>query len=304
MRRLQTYVMSIPENQLKIWAQPGTAQGAKNTHAAIRNALGRHGWPDGVRYRTYLQGSYRNNTHLRRQSDVDVVVELTSFPIRDGSLLPGPQRRLLEGRFPEPEYGWRRFRRDVLRALTDSFEASRVREGKKTLKLVMESPEIPVDVVVAVRYLKYTEYSGQRNYRNTEGMGLYLPTEGRWTVSYPHLHRRNGVLKEKSTNWRFRRCIRMFKNARAQLVEESRLGPNTARSYQIECLLYNVPDSKLAGSHQSAYSSALYWLRGSDLSRFSCQNKLVPMFNGGPDSWNEKDARTLVDALIKQYEDW
>ena len=304
LRQLRTHVMAIPENQLKIWAQPGTVQGAKNTHAAIRNALAGHEWPDDVRYRTYLQGSYRNNTHLRRQSDVDVVVELTSFPIRDGSLLPDSQRRLLKRTFPEPEYGWRRFRRDVLRAITASFGKSRVREGKKTLKLVMESPEIPVDVVVAVRYLKYTEYSGQRSYRNTEGMGLYLPTEGRWTVSYPHLHRRNGVVKEKATNWRFRPCIRMFKNARAQLVDAGRLAPDTARSYQIECLLYNVPDSKLTGAHQSAYSSALYWLRGSDLSRFSCQNKLVPLFDGGPDSWNERDARTLINELVKQYEDW
>ena len=296
--------MAIPENQLKIWAQSGTVKGAKNTHAAIRNVLGRHQWPDDVRYRTYLQGSYRNNTHLRRQSDVDVVVELTSLPVRDGSLLPDSQNRLLKERFPESEYGWRRFRRDVLRAITDSFRGSRVREGKKTLKLVMESPEIPVDVVVAVRYLTYTEYLGQRSYKHTEGMGLYLPTEGRWTVSYPHIHRRNGVRKEKATNWWFRRCIRMFKNARAQLVEADRLAPATARSYQIECLLYNVPDRLLAGSHQSAYSSALYWLRGNELSRFSCQNKLVPMFDGGPDSWNERDARTLIDALVKQYEDW
>ena len=147
--------------------------------------------------------------------------------------------------FPEPEYGWRRFRRDVLRAITAGFGESRVREGRKTLKLVMESPEIPVDVVVAVRYLTYTEYSGQRSYKNTVGMGLYLPTEGRWTVSYPHVHRRNGVRKEKSTNWWFRRCIRIIKNARAQLVEEGRLGPATARSYQMECLLYNVPDRLL-----------------------------------------------------------
>ena len=81
----------------------------------------------------------------------------------------------------------------------------------------MESPDIPVDVVVAVRYLIYTEYSGRRNYKNVEGLGLYLPTERRWTVSYPHIHRRNGVEKEKSTNWWFRHCIRMFKNARAEL---------------------------------------------------------------------------------------
>lgn len=96
----------------------------------------------------------------------------------------------------------------------------------------------------------------------------------------------------------------MFKNARAQLVDEGRLASNAARSYQIECLLYNVPDGLLADSHQSAYSAALYWLHDSVLSRFSCQNKLVPLFDGGPDSWNEKDARTLIDVLIKQYEDW
>ena len=296
--------MAIPENQLKIWAQPGTVKGAKNTHAAIRNALGRHQWPDDVRYVTYLQGSYRNNTHLRRQSDVDVVVELTSLPVRDGSRLPDSQRRLLDRDFPEPEYGWRRFRRDVRSAIAGSLGDSRVREGKKTIKLVMESPEIPVDVVVAVRYLTYTEYSGHRNYKRTEGLGLYLPTEGRWAVNYPHLHRRNGVGKEKATNWWFRRTIRMFKNARARLVEEGRLGPDTARSYHIECLLYNVPNRLLTGPYQSAYSSALYWLRDNDLTRLASQDEQVLVFDRGPDSWNERDARTLINALVRQYEDW
>ena len=296
--------MAIPENQLKIWAQPGKVKGARNTHAAIRNALGRHQWPDDVRYVTYLQGSYRNNTHLRRQSDVDVVVELTSLPVRDSSRLPGSQKRLLDRDFPELEYGWRRFRRDVRSAIALSLGDSRVREGKKTFKLVMEPPEIPVDVVVAVRYLTYTEYSGQRSYKRTEGLGLYLPSEGRWAVNYPHLHRRNGVGKEKATNWWFRRTIRMFKNARAQLVEEGRLGPNTARSYHIECLLYNVPNQMLAGSCQSAYSSALYWLRDNDLTGFPSQDEQVLVFDRGPDSWNEKDAQTLINALVRQYENW
>ncbi len=296
--------MPIPEDQLKIWAQPGRVRGAKGAHAAIRNALARHQWPEGVRYMTYLQGSYRNNTHLRRQSDVDVVVELTSLPIRDSSLLPDSQKRLLKRSFPEPEYDWRPFRRDVLRVTTTAFGESRVREGRKTLKLVMESPEIPVDVVVAARYLRYTEYSGEHSYKYTEGMGLYLPTESRWAVSYPHLHRRNGVEKEKATNGWFRRTIRMFKNARAQLVEEGRLAPATARSYQIECLLYNVPHGRLGTSHQSAYSSALYWLRGNDISRFRHQNQQVPLFYGGPDSWNERDARNLTNVLVSQYEDW
>ena len=44
--------MAIPGHQLRIWAQPGTVQGAKDTHTAIRNALERHQWPDDVRYVT------------------------------------------------------------------------------------------------------------------------------------------------------------------------------------------------------------------------------------------------------------
>ena len=94
-RRSGADVVAIPENQLKVWSQPGTCKGAKNTHSAIRNALDRHRWPESVRYRTYLQCSYRNNTHLRCQSDVDVVVELTSLPVRDGSLLPDSQASTL-----------------------------------------------------------------------------------------------------------------------------------------------------------------------------------------------------------------
>ena len=229
---------------------------------------------------------------------------LTSLPVRDGSQMSDSQRRQLDRDFPEPEYGWRRFRRDVRGAIAGAFGDSRVREGKKTWKLAMESPEIPVDVVVSVRYLTYTEYSGQRSYKRTEGLGLYLPAEGRWAVNYPHLHRRNGVEKEKATNWWFRRTIRMFKNARAQLVEEGRLGPDTARSYHIECLLYNVPNRLLTGSHQSAYSSALYWLRDNDLKRFASQDKQLLVFDRGLDSWNEEDARTLINALVRQYEDW
>ena len=135
-------------------------------------------------------------------------------------------------------------------------------------------------------------------------MGLHLPSEGRWAVNYPHLHRKKGVGKEKATNWWFRRTIRMFKNARAQLVDEGRLGPDMARSYHIECLLYNVPNRLLTGPYQSAYSSALYWLRDNDLTRFASQDKQVLVFDRGPDSWNEEDARNLINALVRQHDDW
>lgn len=69
----------------------------------------------------------------------------------------------------------------------------------------------------------------------------------------------------------------MFKNARTRLVEEGRIEPDTARSYHIVCLLYDVPNWLLAGSYRPSYSSALYWLRDHDLTRLPSQETSFPV---------------------------
>ena len=92
----------------------------------------------------------------------------------------------------------------------------------------------------------------------------------------------------------------MFKNARAQLFEEGRLGPDTARSYHIECLLYDVPNRLLTGSYQSAYSSALYWLRDNDLTRFASQDRQVLVFDRGQRNrrvWHHHHYHNLPHAI-------
>jgi len=70
--------MGIPESQLAIWSHQGAVTTAKATHESIRNALDSYRWTDGVDFEVYLQGSYKNNTNIRGDMDVDVVVQLNS----------------------------------------------------------------------------------------------------------------------------------------------------------------------------------------------------------------------------------
>ena len=71
--------MGIPESQLETWSRQGATTTAVSTHESIRKALSADTslitYQD---YDSYLQGSYRNSTNIRGDSDVDVVVQLNS----------------------------------------------------------------------------------------------------------------------------------------------------------------------------------------------------------------------------------
>jgi len=76
--------MPIPESQLVTWSRQGAITTSKQTHESIRSALAAFKWPGGVKYEVYLQGSYKNATNIFAESDVDLLVELTSA-VRCGS---------------------------------------------------------------------------------------------------------------------------------------------------------------------------------------------------------------------------
>ena len=87
--------MPIPESQLETWSHQGAVTTAKQTHESIRKALDPYIWPTGVKYEVYLQGSYKNTTNIRGDSDVDVVAQLNSTFQRDLSELPDYQKKFI-----------------------------------------------------------------------------------------------------------------------------------------------------------------------------------------------------------------
>jgi len=283
--------MPIPESQLKRWSHQGATTTAKQTHESIRSALDRYGWPRG-KPDVYLQGSYKNNTNIRGDSDVDVVVQLNSI-FRHNE--PGTQLG-----FPSASYTWQDFREDVKTALINYYGKSRVREGRKTLKV--ETSYLPADVVVCIQYRKYPPYpKSEDDY--TEGMTFYVPSESRWVVNYPKLHYDNGAAKNQRTNGWYKPTIRMFKNARTYLIERG-APQDLAPSYFLECLLYNVPDDKFGGTFQDTFYNVIIWLLQADLSAFRCQNEQDQLFGSSPEQWSEDKAKRFLKYMVCLWNNW
>ena len=68
--------MPIPGSDLSRWCHPRSAMASKQAHVSIRDALAADDRLSEFRYGVFLQGSYKNNTNLRKDSDVDLVVRL------------------------------------------------------------------------------------------------------------------------------------------------------------------------------------------------------------------------------------
>ncbi|MBX2888156.1 MAG: hypothetical protein KF829_05845 [Ferruginibacter sp.] len=67
--------MAISEAQLGTWSHQGSITNSANTGNSVKNAIASYkGFPEEVKFKVYLQGSYKNDTNVYEESDVDVVV--------------------------------------------------------------------------------------------------------------------------------------------------------------------------------------------------------------------------------------
>ena len=285
--------MPIPESQLETWSRIGAVKTAKETHESVRSALKAYDWPSDVQYEVYLQGSYKNDTNIRGDSDVDIVVQLNS--ISRSNLL---EDREINSKLIIVSDAWREV---VLKVLRNRYGYSKVSEGKKALKV--KTPYLPADVVVCLQYRKYPDRPRSEDHF-VEGMTFWVPFENRWVINYPKLHYENGVKKNQDTNERYKPTVRMFKNARTYLIERKVIPVDLAPSYFLECLLYNVPKDKFSSSLQSTFCNVINWLWEADFSQFVCQNEQLPLFGNTPEQWAEDKARRFLEAMVNLWANW
>lgn len=291
--------MTIPESQLSRWSDHGSQDAAKGTHTAIRRALEAYRWPDAVRYDVYLQGSYQNDTNISGDSDVDVVLELKSTLYHDLSGLSDWERRRFTATLGPVTYGWNDFRRDALKAMEQGFGRALIAQGNKTIKLKPNPGSLAADVVVCANHRTHTSQSTY-----VDGIMLYALQDKREIINYPMLHYRNGAEKGRRTLDRYKRTVRMFKNARNRLLSDGRLRRGTAPSYFLECLLYNVPDRCFQAGFQDTYMSVVNWMTSTDLGMLACQNGRQPLFGDLPEQWSQPDARSLSRGLVALWNNW
>ena len=291
--------MTIPESQLSRWSDHGAQASSKRTHEAIHRALNAYRWPHGMTYDFYLQGSYRNDTNIRGDSDVDVVLELTSTFKHDVTSLSQYEQDVLASSFTPAAHNWNDFRRETLKALEAGFGSRLVAQGNKSIKLKAAPPRLAADVVVCLTHRRYDS-----SYSYVEGITFWALCDKRWIVNYPKEHYKNGADKSGRTWDRYKRTVRMFKNARNHLQSSDRISAELAPSYFVECLLYNAPDLAFQPGFQDTYRSIVSWMVQDSLDGLVCQNGQQWLFGPSPEQWSVVDAKTFASQLVALWNNW
>ncbi|MFI5420138.1 MAG: nucleotidyltransferase [Nitrososphaerales archaeon] len=298
--------MAIPEDQLQSWSGRGAITSSASAYASIKIALETQGskiYDSGAEI--YLQGSYRNATNIRGDSDVDIVVELQSTFASDVSALDSSQRTTQAAAFESATYQWANFRADVLRTLQDYYGEARVQSSTKCIKVVTGPGRITADVVVAIQHRKYDYFYSMLLQSSSKGIQFFDSLRNP-VINFPKQHIANGEEKNADgrTNGLFKPTVRVFKNARNRLITYELIRDSVCPSYCAECLVYNAPDSCFGGTCQETFANVFEYLWTLPFNKFISQNGLIPLFGSAPFQWNSDDASRFLDALRRLWLNW
>lgn len=295
--------MAIPESQLTTWSRQGTTDSASVLYERIRIALQNDAALRNRSFEVFLQGSYRNRTNIRGDSDVDVVAMLTDTYMPEYGALDAYTRGVVEGRASSATYSLTDFRRDVSSAIRRAFPAHNITEGGKSIKIPTTSNNIPADVVPCLEYRLYLPpQTLLSDASRVDGIWLWDVRRSHSVIGFPKQSYDNGVAKHQRTNQWHKPTVRIFKNARGWMEDNGLIQSGTASSHAIECLLYNVPDRQFGSSYGDTFFNVVNWLNGADLTNFVCQNGIQRLFD--PARWTTQNARTYIDALIQMWNQW
>ena len=296
--------MAIPESQLESWSHQGATASSAAAYASVQAAIKASSRLTTRKIEVFLQGSYRNGTNIRGDSDVDVVIQSDSTFFYGMDALREPLLTQAKNSFSPATYQWDEFRSDVLAALVDYYGAGAVKDGNKCI--TVQSPggvSMVADVVPAFTYRLY--YPSGERFGYVEGISFKTRREGRLVVNYPKQHYKNGVDKNTATSEEFKPTVRMFKNVRTHLVAANKLLDETAPSYFVECLVSNAPDSTFpAGTWETQFIQVYNWLVNASLTDFWCLNHVNKLFGPTPEQWDETKANEYLSQVRTLWQYW
>jgi hypothetical protein len=295
-------VRSIDPDDMKKWAERPGEFTLSWTEAVLREALQYAKRLQARPYEIFLQGSYANRTNISQSSDVDLVV-LLKLPFEENvaALDPIGLANFTE-RYEETFYGSEEFREDVLASLRELYF---VLEGNKCVDIRDWDSlvRVPADILPAIEYRLYSAFPAPGVEIYEEGV-FFRDRDGKPIINFPKQHLRNGNAKDVLAGGRFKQIVRVAKHARRRAAERKLIAPDTAPSYFIECLFYNVPSDEFRTTLPQAFGNAVGWLdqcrheRPDVFASLDCQNGLVRLFGEAADQWRVPQAEAFIDALL------
>lgn len=220
--------------QLDTWSHQCSITNSANSGNSVKNAIDTYtGFPEGITFNVYLQGSYKNDTNVYGESDVDVAVELTSSFQNN---LTQDQKDSLG--FTFADYGFSDFRNDVEACLINYYGANSVTLGNKVIQVAPTTNRLEADVLLCSQYRLYYGALNANSHHN--GIAFTTRNTYQTIINFPKQHSDNGTTKHQASNQWFKPTVRIFKNMRNHLVNNAGFQKSTAQSYYIECLLSNI----------------------------------------------------------------
>lgn len=293
--------MAISENQLQTWAHQGSVQQSAATYASIKKVLEDPRAPYASRgFNIFLQGSYGNDTNIYADSDVDIVICLTSVYYHEFTNLNDVERARFNARRTDADYSFNDFKRDVTSWLTTNFGIG-VRAGKKAIFVPGTNNRRDADVLACVEHHDYYAYPEHGSAGFHKGI-CFWTSQGEKIVNYPKQHMDNCATKHGGTQSRFKPNVRVIKNMRNAMIAGGYLDDGVAPSYFIEGLLYNVPNGNFTNSYQSSFENSLAWLERCNSSELLCANeRYYLIWDSDSVCWNQKDFQATLAALRRYW---
>jgi hypothetical protein len=293
----------IAESQLEIWASQGPTSQFADTYNRIRNGLLDKNAPYPVAdTQAFLQGSYKNDTNVYGDSDVDIVLYHTGAYYSDLSRLSPEDKRAYDTQTGGTvTYGYGDFKRDATAHITWLY--NNVTPGKKALYIPGgTSGRRNADVLIASQFRRYYEFKSWQNQRYDEGV-CFFPAGGSMIENFPKQHSDNCTKKHQNTKDYFKPMVRIFKNMRNTMIGKGLLAEGVAPSYFIEGMLYNVPDDKFGGNYQGTWINCFNYIVTADREKLVCANHMHWLVRANsPTSWPVSSFNTFTVALKKYWE--
>ncbi len=296
--------MAIPENQLETWSQQGSQVQSASTYQTIKGVLDDPSSPYYKwNYRIFLQGSYGNHTNIYADSDVDVVICLTSVYYGDISHLNDVEKARYEANRSPGGIDFNEFKSAVLAWLKEKFGAD-VKAGKKAIFIPGNGTRRDADVLVCVANKTFTSYPATGESAFIEGV-CFWTLDGEKIVNYPRRHLDNCTTKNGATASRFKPNIRVLKNMRNAMIKHGYIKGGLAPSYYLEGMLSNVPAQHFVASRQQTFENYMHCFQISPTGELTCANGIHYLLRDGHSvCWNIADFNAFRTSAMRFYNQW
>ncbi|KQO22679.1 hypothetical protein ASF10_09940 [Flavobacterium sp. Leaf82] len=228
--------MNFDEQQLITWSKPISTTEDQKCQNVISQVTAALKAKFGNKISIFLQGSYRNNTNVKQNSDVDIVMRYDDAYYSDLHRLSESDKALYNAQKTSAGYSFDQLKADTELALRNVF-SSDVKRKNKCIQINGNTNRITADVIPCFVLKRF------RNLTTIEAEGIkFYSDENDAIISFPDQHYTNGTRKTNETYRLYKRMVRILKVVNYRLIDDRKISDTLVSSFFIECLVYNVPN--------------------------------------------------------------